>query len=255
MALIEFEGEPPVAVIRLNRPPVNALSTPLLEELAAALETAAGGGFRALIITGEPHFAAGADIREFMAALDGTGPAGSARLLGRVVRRLEELPLPTIAAVRGYALGGGLELAMGADFRYLADDATVGQPEISLGLIPGAGGTQRLPRLVGPARAREIIFTGRNVAATEALALGLADRVVPAAGLMETALEDAGRLAAGPTAALAAAKRAMRAGADRGLDAGLESEVAEFEALFETDDAREGVTAFLEKRRAEFTGG
>jgi enoyl-CoA hydratase/carnithine racemase len=209
---------------------------------------------RAVVITGRPHFAAGADIKGFKAAHDeGTG-AAARDTIGAVVRRLEQLPKPVIAAVHGYALGGGLELAMGADFRYLAEDAKVGQAEILLGIIPGAGGTQRLPRLVGFARAKELVYSGRQVDAQEALAIGLADRVLPSDDVLARAIEDATAFAEGPTKALAAAKRAMNEGWGRPIDEALAIEEHAFVDCFDTDDAREGVAAFLEKRKANFTG-
>ena len=153
MSLVEYSVDRNVALIVLNRPPVNALSAELSADLAAAFVEAADPQVRAVVVTGDPHFAAGADIKGFQAAYDSGSDDTLASDLGDAIRLFETLEKPTIAAVRGFALGGGLELAMGADFRYFGDDATVGQPEILLGLIPGAGGTQRLPRLVGYQRA------------------------------------------------------------------------------------------------------
>ena len=254
MSLVEYSLNDAVAIVTLDRPPVNALSAELSAELAAAFERAEDPAVRALVITGEPHFAAGADIKGFQAAHDSGSDDGLASALGRAIRALERLPKPTIAAVRGYALGGGLELAMGADFRYLADDAQVGQPEINLGLIPGGGGTQRLPRLVGHQAAKELIFSGRHVGAEEAHRMGLADRVLPVSQLLEQATADAQRWAAGPTVAYGAAKRALVEGARMALDDGLALEVEEFLRCFRSEDAREGVTAFVEKRRAAFGG-
>jgi enoyl-CoA hydratase/carnithine racemase len=252
MSLVQFTIEGPVAVIRLDRPPVNALSRELVADVGNAIDEAGHPSLRAVIITGAPHFAVGADIKEFGAVFEHGTEDRLAADLGRIVTRLERLDKPTIAAITGFALGGGLELALGADFRYLADDAKVGQPEIKLGLIPGAGGTQRLARIVGWQRAKELVLTGRNVDAGEADGLGLADKVVPAEQLMDTALADAATWAAGPTRAIAAAKRAMLAGFD--LKPGLDAELAEFKALFASSDAREGVQAFIEKRGADFTG-
>lgn len=254
MSLVEYTVEKNVALITLNRPPVNALSAELSADLAAAFEEAADPSVRAAVVTGEPHFAAGADIKGFQAAYESGANDTLASDLGRAVRLLEELPKPTIAAVRGFALGGGLELAMGADFRYFADDARVGQPEILLGLIPGAGGTQRLPRLVGYQRAKEIIFTGRHLGAEEAHDLGLADKVLPAAQLLEAALADAGRWAAGPTVAFGAAKKSLNDALRLPLSDGLIAEVEAFRKCFQTADAREGVAAFVEKREAAFEG-
>ena len=254
MSLVEYSIDRNVARIVLNRPPVNALSAELSADLVAAFREAADPKVRAVVVTGEPHFAAGADIKGFQAAFDSGRDDSLAADLGEAVRLFESLEKPTIAAVRGFALGGGLELAMGADFRYFADDARVGQPEILLGLIPGAGGTQRLPRLIGYQRAKEIICTGRHVGAEEAHELGLADKVLPAAQLMEAAMADAGRWAAGPTLAYGAAKKALNDALRLPIGEGLGAEVAHFLACFRTDDAREGVAAFIEKREAEFSG-
>jgi enoyl-CoA hydratase/carnithine racemase len=164
------------------------------------------------------------------------------------------LAKPTIAAVHGFALGGGLELALGADFRFLADDAKVGQPEILLGIIPGAGGTQRLPRVVGYQRAKGMILTGRQVGGEEALAIGLADRVVPGNRLLDEALGEAREWAQGPTVAIAAAKRALNSGFGNPVSMGLLIEKEAFNESFSTEDAREGVAAFIGKRKAEFKG-
>ncbi len=254
MSHVEFELQGAVALVTLNRPPVNALSAALTADLDAAVTRAMEPDVRAVILTGSPHFAAGADITEFKAAMDGGGGDALAGRLSEVVRRLESLPKPVIAAVRGYALGGGLEVAMGCDFRFLAEGATVGQPEIKLGIIPGAGGTIRLTRLVGPARAKDIIYTGRFVTASEALEIGLADRVVPDDELDAAAMEYAARLAAGPTVALGAARRAITDGLGLPVPEGLALETAGFDEAFATDDAREGVTAFLEKREPGFSG-
>ncbi len=254
MPLVDYEVEKHVARIVLNRPPVNALSAELSADLADAFAEAANPNVRAVVVTGEPHFAAGADIKGFQAAYDGGSQDSIAADLGRAVLLLETLGKPTIAAVHGFALGGGLELAMGADFRYFADDARVGQPEILLGLIPGAGGTQRLPRLVGYQRAKEIIFSGRHVGAEEAHDIGLADKVLPAAQLLEAALADAERWAVGPTRAYGAAKRALNEALRLPLEEGLEHEVSAFLHCFGTDDAREGVAAFIGKRPAAFKG-
>jgi enoyl-CoA hydratase len=254
MSLVEYSVDRNVARIVLNRPPVNALSAELSADLAIAFAEAADPKVRAVVVTGEPHFAAGADIKGFQTAYDSGSDDTLASDLGEAVRLLETLEKPTIAAVRGFALGGGLELAMGADFRYFADDARVGQPEILLGLIPGAGGTQRLSRLVGYQRAKEIIFSGRHLGAEEANDIGLADKVLPAAQLVDAAMADAGRWAAGPTLAYGAAKRALNDALRLPIEQGLSAEAAAFLACFQTDDAREGVAAFIEKREANFSG-
>ncbi|HSO51067.1 MAG TPA: enoyl-CoA hydratase-related protein, partial [Acidimicrobiia bacterium] len=193
-------------------------------------------------------------IKGFQATFDAGGNERSAWTLQEAINTLEGLEKPTIAAVHGYALGGGLELAMGADFRYLAEDAQAGQPEILLGLIPGAGGTQRLARIVGYQRAKELILTGRQVSADEALAIGLADKVLPAEDLLEAALRDAREWATRPTRAVAAAKRALNAGFGLPVSEGLLIERDAFNETFATEDAREGVAAFIDKRPAEFKG-
>jgi len=254
MSLVDFTVEGAVALVRLNRPPVNALSAELSADLKLAFEQAADPHVRAVVVTGQPHFAAGADIKGFRAVYESGGQEKLARTLADTVLVLEELEKPTIAAVHGYALGGGLELTLGADFRFLAEDAQVGQPEIKLGLIPGAGGTQRLARVVGFQKAKDIVFSGRQVGAEEALEMGLADRVYPTDRLLEESLQAATEMATWPTRAIAAAKRALAGGWGRPLAEGLAAEAQEFEASFWTDDAREGVAAFLEKRAPSFHG-
>jgi enoyl-CoA hydratase/carnithine racemase len=254
MSLVDFTAEGAVALVRLNRPPVNALSAELSADLKAAFEQAADPQIRVLVVTGQPHFAAGADIKGFRAVYESGGEQRLARTLAETVSILEGLEKPTIAAIHGYALGGGLELSLGADFRFLAEDALVGQPEIKLGLIPGAGGTQRLSRVVGFQKAKDIVFTGRQVGAQEAMAIGLADRVYPTERLLEESLQVAGEMATWPTRAITAAKRALAGGWGRPLDDGMAVEEREFEASFWTEDAREGVAAFLEKRGPNFHG-
>jgi enoyl-CoA hydratase/carnithine racemase len=246
-----------VATIRLNRPPMNVLNTDLQEQLRdAAGRLRSDDSVRAVVLYGgEKVFAAGADVKEF----SGQDHAAALRDAGRLtsaLTALARLPKPVIAAVTGYALGGGCELALTADFRVSAEDARWGQPEILLGIIPGAGGTQRLPRLIGPARAKDLIFTGRFVPADEALAMGLVDAVVPAAEVYPTALAMAARFARGPAFALAAAKAAIDDGLDGSLDAGLRLEAHLFASLFATDDRRIGMSSFLEQGpgKAVFTG-
>jgi len=254
MKHVTYRVEGAVAVIALDRPPMNALSMALTDDLEIAIGMAEDAAVRAVVITGEPHFAAGADITEFRAAHDSDDSGTLAGRLSRVVRHLELLSRPVIAAVHGYALGGGLELAMGADFIYMAEDAKVGQPEIKLGIIPGAGGTQRLYRLVGFGLAKELIYSGRFMGAPEALQAGLARKVVPSGDLLATALAGAAELAGGPTVALGAAKRAINDGWGRPMDDALQVEAEAFAACFGSDDAREGVAAFLEKRDPQFRG-
>lgn len=254
MGLVEYTTSDGVGTITLNRPPVNALSTDLIDAIGDAIGQAGDPSIRAVVITGSPHFAAGADISGFQTAQEaGIQDSLATRLLD-VVSRLEELPKPTFAAVTGYALGGGLELAMGADFRYLGESAKVGQPEVLLGIIPGAGGTQRLARLVGPQRCKELCFSGRQVGAEEALAIGIADKVLSDDEVVASTLEDATEFAQGPTMAYAAMKDAVRLGYGMSLEEGLTIEAQRFSAVFGTDDAKAGVEAFLGKTKPTFSG-
>jgi enoyl-CoA hydratase/carnithine racemase len=243
-----------VAVIRLNRPKVNALCAALLDELRTVAERLQADPPGAVVVTGgERMFAAGADISEF-------GGPDDAAVIGRkfleALAALEAIPRMVIAAVAGFALGGGCELALACDLRIAADNATFGQPEILLGIIPGGGGTQRLTRLVGPAKAKRLVLSGANVKAAEALAIGLADEVVPAAELHERAYTLAAEYARGAVVAQGLAKHAIMAGLDGSLAQGLELEQTGFVAAFRTDDARVGVASFLEHGpgKATFTG-
>ena len=244
-----------VATILLQRPPMNALSLQMQREIRdAAEEVGSRSDVGAVILYGGPKvFAAGADIKE-MGGMTYQDMLRASAGLQDAFTSVARIPQPTIAAVTGYALGGGCELALCCDLRIVADDAKLGQPEILLGIIPGAGGTQRLPRLVGVARAKELIFTGRQVDAAEALAIGLANRTVPAADVYPAAQELAQRLAKGPALALRAAKEAVDHGLDTDLATGLDIERVRFAALFATDDQSIGMAAFMEKRPAEFTG-
>lgn len=244
-----------VALVTLDRPDaLNALSFDLLDELAMALEALdADPSCRAIVITGsgDRAFAAGADIREL-------APQSSASLeTGRrfgAWDRLAAIGLPLIAAVRGFALGGGCELAMTCDMIVAAEDATFGQPEIRLGVMPGAGGTQRLTRAIGKARAMELVLTGRAITAREAEAAGLLTRVVPGAATVEAALELAARIAAMPPLAVRAAKAAILDAAERSLSDGLGRERTAFFRLFDTQDQAEGMAAFTQKRPPVWSG-
>lgn len=246
--------EDAVALVRLNRPPVNALSDELSAELLEAFMACADSSVRAVVVTGRPHFAAGADINGFRAKMDSGEPGTSAETLVQAVKALDELPKPTIAAVHGYALGGGCELSLGCDFRYMAEDAQIGQPEVLLGLIPGAGGTQLLQRVIGYQKAKELIYRGRHVGAEEALAIGYADKVLPAGQLLEAAMADAAEWATKATGAIAIAKRALADGRGVSLDEAMAIEAEGFAESFAAEDANEGVAAFLEKRQADFHG-
>ena len=255
LVLVAFPaGDPPlegVALVTLNRPKaLNALSYALLSELDAVLEALdRDPACRAIVITGAGTraFAAGADVREL--AVETTDSLHEADPLA-AVDRVGRLATPTIAAVRGFALGGGAELAMACDMLVAGDDTKFGQPEIAIGVIPGAGGTQRLARAIGRVRAMELVLTGRQFDAAEAERLGLVTMVVPAADVLGRALELAAKVASMPALAAAAAKAAVRATEALPIDEGLRYERDRFEALFGTDDQREGMAAFLEKRPA-----
>jgi len=254
---VRLEVADGIGTIRLDRPPVNALDDQVRDELAAAASSAAADAeIRAVILYGgEKVFAAGAEIRQMAEATYAAMADRSARLQA-ALSLVAAIGKPVVAAITGYALGGGLELALAADFRVAGENARLGQPEILLGIIPGAGGTQRLPRLVGPARAKDIVFTGRMVKAAEALAMGLVDVVVPDASVYQAALDLVQRYAAGPALALRAAKQAIDHGLDVDLATGLEIERVQFAALFATEDQRSGMQSFIENGpgQATFTG-
>ncbi|MEV0715039.1 enoyl-CoA hydratase-related protein [Asanoa sp. NPDC050611] len=253
--LVRLEKHDGIGTIRLERPPMNALNTQVQEEIrAAALEATADDSVRAVVVYGgEKVFAAGADIKE-MATMSYVDMAARAADLSAALGAVARIPKPVVAAITGYALGGGCELALACDWRVVADDAKLGQPEIKLGIIPGAGGTQRLARLVGPARAKDIVLSGRMVDADEALRIGLADRVVPAADVYAEAIALVRPYANGPAQAIRAAKQAIDGGLDMDLTSGLAWESQLFAALFATDDRSEGMAAFVEKRKPDFTG-
>ena len=244
-----------VALVTIDRPDaLNALSFDLLDDLADALEALDGNeACRAIVLTGAGSraFAAGADIKELASQSSASLHAG-----GRFGAwdRVAAIGLPLIAAVRGFALGGGCELAMTCDMIVAGDDATFGQPEILLGVMPGAGGMQRLTRAIGQARAMELILTGGSMSADAAEAAGLVTRVVPAEATVDAALELAMRIAAMPPLAVRAAKRAVRIAAERPLSDGLALERDGFFALFDTDDQAEGMAAFTSKRSPVWTG-
>jgi enoyl-CoA hydratase/carnithine racemase len=254
---VRLEVDGAVATMRLDRPKMNALNAQVQEEIRACAEEATDRDeIRAVVIYGgERVFAAGADIKEMkdMSYVDMLSRAGRLQNAFSTVARI---PKPVIAAITGYALGGGCELAMCADFRVVADNAKMGQPEILLGVIPGAGGTQRLTRLVGPAKAKDLCFTGRFVEADEALAIGLADVVVPTDQVYAEALEMAGQYANGPAVAIRAAKKAIDEGIEMDLDAALRLESTLFGGLFATEDRRIGMESFVKNGpgKAQFTG-
>jgi len=254
--IVERDGR--VARIVFNRPSVlNALSRATMAELDATIdELAADDAVGALILTGagDKAFVAGADIGEFNLLSSASDAAAFARRGQAVLAKLEALPKPAIAAINGFALGGGCELAMACDIRLAADTARLGQPEINLGIIPGFGGTQRLARLVGEGRAKWLCMSGDLIDAAEALRIGLVDRVVPAAELDQAARSLAAKLAAKAPLALALVKRAIHEGLESSLASGLAHEAALFGEVFGTKDRAEGVNAFLEKRKAVWRG-
>ncbi|WP_404189559.1 enoyl-CoA hydratase/isomerase family protein [Streptomyces tauricus] len=237
-----------VGTIRLDRPPMNALDVATQDRLKELAEEATRReDVRAVILYGgEKVFAAGADIKE-MQAMDHAAMVVRSRALQDSFTAVTRIPKPVVAAVTGYALGGGCELALCADFRIAADNAKLGQPEILLGLIPGAGGTQRLSRLIGPSHAKDLIFTGRMVKADEALTLGLVDRVVPAADVYTEAHAWAAKLAQGPALALRAAKESVDVGLETDIETGLAVERTWFAGLFATEDREAGMRSFVEE--------
>ncbi len=248
----------PVAHLELVNPPLNLVTRELLDELDRALATLAAapaGQVRAVVLTGrgERAFCAGSHVGEFEAQ---RGPAGRERrsLDERVASRLACLPMPTIAAIEGDALGGGLELALCCDLRIASARARLGLPEVRLAVTPGSGGTQRLPRLVGPARAKELILTGRLIDAEEAARIGLVNRVVPAGEARQAADALAGEIAARGPLAVREAKRLIDLAGELDLDAGLAAELDASERIFATDDMVEGARAFLGKRPPVYRG-
>jgi len=254
---VTLEVDGGIGTIRLDRPPMNALDVQMQDELrATALEASDHDGVAAVVVHGGPKvFAAGADVKQ-MATWTQADMVRRSVALQAAITAVARIPKPVVAAITGYALGGGCELALAADFRVCGDNARLGQPEIQLGIIPGAGGTQRLPRLIGPARAKDLIFTGRFVDAAEALAIGLVDQVVPPDDVLGAARDLAARFVGGPALALRAAKEAVDAGLEVDLATGLELERAQFCGLFATEDRAAGMASFLEHGpgRTKFAG-
>src|SRR3954469_653320 len=254
---VSLEVADGVGTIRLDRPKMNAISFQVQAELrAAAAEATERDDVRAVVLYGgEKVFAAGNDVKE-MADLSYAEMVALSSSVQSAVTAVARIPKPVVAAITGYALGGGCELALAADVRFAADDAQLGQPEILLGIIPGAGGTQRLARLVGPSRAKDLIFTGRFVKADEALAIGLVDRVLPADRVYEDAVAWARQFSGAATYAVRAAKEAIDRGLEADLDTGLAIERQQFAGLFATDDRMIGMRSFVEEGpgKARFTG-
>jgi enoyl-CoA hydratase/carnithine racemase len=251
--LVRLDVDDGVGIVRLDRPPANAISLELSTQLVGALQEAgARNDVGALVLWGGPKlFAAGADIKEM--AEDGPEAIRErVTMLGDACDLLEALPKVSIAAISGFALGGGFELSLACDLRYAAEDARVGQPEIQLGVIPGAGGTQRMTWLAGAGVARDLTYSGRQVEASEAKALRLVERVLPSDQVLEAAIKDARGFARGPRKAIAAAKEAIRGAIGSSGPVGISREKELFIALFGTGDQREGMRAFIEKRSPDF---
>jgi enoyl-CoA hydratase/carnithine racemase len=255
--LVRFEVEGGIATIRLERPPVNALNFVVQDALhAAALEAGTRRDVSAVIIYGgEKTFAAGADVKE-MQTMSYTDMVDRSAALQAAFIAIARIPKPTVAAINGYALGAGCELTLACDFRVAAENAKLGQPEVSLGVIPGAGGTQRLSRLVGPARAKDMIFTGRAVSAQEALQIGLVDEVVAPDEVYAAARRRVEGYVGGPAYAIRAAKEAIDRGLEVDLETGLEIERMQFVGVFATRDRDLGMAAFVEHKKggAQFEG-
>lgn len=245
-----------VTTIRLENPPLNLVTVELTKQLDAALAAIeTDGSVRCVVLTGtgERSFCAGSDVKEFE-SLQGRVGEGKLLLEKAVYRRLAKLDVPTIAAIQADALGGGLELALCCDLRVADERARLGLPEVRLGVMPGSGGTQRLPRIVGPARAKEMILLGEIIDAAEAVNIGLVNRATPPGKALDVALELAGTIASRGPVAIREAKRAIDLAGDVPLDEGLAAELDASERIFTTDDMTEGARAFFEKRPPEFTG-
>lgn len=253
---VSVERQGPVAVVSVNNPPMNVLDGDVAKGLSVAFERLLDDEGTVVVILrgkGDRAFMAGADIREFPAALGNPGRAFQlAQGLHALMNGIDRFPKPTIAALHGFVLGGGMELALACDLRVCDEETKLGLPEIKLGIFPGAGGTQRLPRLIGEARAKEIMYLGEPVTAQQAHAMGLVNRVAPPGKSLELALELASAIAKHSLPALSRIKGAVDGGLERPLDEAVQLEAKLFDEVFQTEDSREGVTSFLEKRAAVF---
>ncbi|AFM41294.1 enoyl-CoA hydratase/carnithine racemase [Desulfosporosinus acidiphilus SJ4] len=252
--VVELTISEGVGVITINNPPVNALTLEVRSQLKRILQEVEGNKeIRALIITGygSKCFVAGADIKDFPKQME-TGPRENATIYKEMFTFLEETPQPVIAALNGLALGGGCELALACDLRIADEKAKLGLPEVTLGLIPGLGGTQRLAKLVGPAKAKELLFTGKVISAREALDIGLINQIVPQGTVLEEALKLAKQLAKGAGVAISYAKYLVNKGIELSLEDGMEIEMQYVEKIFLTQDLQEGLEAFINKRPAVF---
>lgn len=251
MAFVELEQKDQIAVLTINRPEaLNALNDEVIAQLDKALDSIDPAAVRCVIVTGagQKAFVAGADIAQMSGLTKAEGEAFG-KHGNDVFRKLETLSVPTIAAVNGFALGGGCELAMSCDIRICADTAVFGQPEVGLGITPGFGGTQRMARLIGPGKAKELIYTARNIKAPEALSVGLVQAVYPAEELMAQAEKMAQRIAGNAPIAVRACKKAINDGLQVDMDAAIVVEEKLFGSCFETQDQKNAMTAFVEKRK------
>ncbi len=251
MSFVNYEAKGAYSIITMNRPEaLNALDSSVLDDLSAALDQVDLDTVRCLIITGagEKSFVAGADIKEMSNLTKAEGTAFGKKG-NDIFRRIETLPIPVIAAVNGFALGGGCELSMSCDFRICSDNAVFGQPEVGLGITPGFGGTQRLARLIGPGYAKQMIYTARNIKADEALRIGLVNQVVALADLLPTAEKMAAGIAKNAPIAVRQCKKAINEGLELDMDKAIELEEKLFGDCFETHDQVEGMSAFMEKRK------
>jgi enoyl-CoA hydratase len=254
---VKVERDGAVGIVTIDKPPVNALSAGVIAELEAAFdELGADDGVRSVVLRGggDRAFVAGADISEFPSLGDEVQEEGSARGIQKLADRIEEFPKPVLVAIHGWCLGGGLETALACDIRVASEDAQLGQPEIKLGLLPGGGGTQRLPRVVGPGRAAYLNMTGDPISGAQAYEWGLVERVVPRDELMDATLEIARTLAERSPHALAVVKELARESRDLPIAEGLRREAKAFARCLGSEDGREGVSAFLEKRAPQWTG-
>jgi len=251
MAFIEYETKDQIGILTINRPEaLNALNNEVITELGKTLDAVDLSTVRCLIVTGagQKAFAAGADIAQMCEDTKAQGEAFS-KLGNDVFRRMEKFPIPIIAAVNGFALGGGCELSMSCDIRLASENAVFGQPEVGLGITPGFGGTQRMARLVGMGKAKELVYTARNIKAPEALAIGLVQAVYPAEQLMAEAEKMASRIAGNAPIAVRMSKKSINEGMQTNIEGGMALEEENFGACFETKDQLEGMAAFLEKRK------
>ena len=255
---IKFQIEEHIATITFNRPEVlNALNEASLKEFSHAVDKVTGDeDIRVLILTGagDKSFVAGADIKEFL-KFNALKAKVFSEMGHCIVNKLQDLPIPVIGAVNGFALGGGCEVAIACDFIYASENAMFGLPEINLGIIPGFGGTQRLPRFVGKNRAKEMIFTGKMISAAEAQAMGLVNKVCAQDQLMDEVLKVAKIMVSKGKVSLRAAKQTINTGMDVDLKTGCRIEIDAFAICLASPDAKEGTLAFLEKRAADFKGG